>query len=1616
MKSWKAANVSSQSYFRSILSLMDGFIQSQLDLQWKTTIDHFFSSFYSYYKFPQEQDHIPPISSALGERELFHFDGRGPWGCNDKNLLEFAELLGQHEFEYLQKVLGYQYGIDAAAIAPPRGNIKLDQYNIYFLDQEHSLFKSMHNRVTIDEVSEALTVKIMNIHVTAKSERSVLIVMSSPSNMMDPSYYSEDKNKYIVEINETNLLDTLMQKPSKRNSLELLQKPEHPTVLVNDEEKVIEEDEVKLRGKYEIMHGEYAGKASHKHKKPQYNAHGTWSLTGSASRHNDPNFDKTFSNFVMSALSYAANISQYLKHQEDPSAVHPITLISSNWYGGCNFELHRSIDGHDVSIQHFNLLPCQSLISKEDLENPASPWNIARNKIIQQNDVIMKRIQASLPEGVEIRMLPDSHLRALEFAVQSDNSIYFEFLPIPSTEETKPKLPVEGVSISAYMLKTPKCVKLSSDAVLIQLEASGLGPLRCSLFELPISMKLPEFQVAIDNKESRKDFIQFGETKVIHVFGRDRSALIRFEGLQPHGMYGLVVDSDASQANDKIVRDPLINLYTMMFCTLPASSTQISSILFAPMSNQEYEFGSSNRVMKLLDVADSYRLSSEYLIGLFCPHDADFEMNPIPRLDINDLHQRYAFIHSQPWIARATKDINKNFYAIEHGENSFALEQEVLSSGLPTQHAEKRITAIPKYGNIYLLIHGIFAYVVPQFASDQCLRDVIELLRIPLLQDQGVKVVIMFSGKMLIHALFKDHHGTYVTERCLDKSKYLIIDMIEELLRWKFAQPGRECKILGSGLVPEVVTVILSRRLMAPGHTHNIFPDYDMQSVSQYSRLTGQEDIMSHGTGTKESIAEQSTALNSVQLSQLSSIFTKNGIQFIIFPLFFYKEKFNNGLFEDLFNDGSTIVSVEEKDDGSLGSAKHGETQTPYLIVAEGVQMLSENLVYEILPPARSNFNGMSFTKAHVELYSDLLPSMTSREPVMYKLDFLMDDIFSVPMPDPEVDYADSVASNSEFMQEHSQSSLHGVWMNAQELITSYDLFNIVIGPVLGKISTDEVRILFEFNLDISELECIIRTTTGVNISDRNFDIKEDESVSKRINISVKVGNITAYSPVIFHFQQLRPDHKYEIIIPQLSPYRVQGVFRTPPKYVTTTEIIFTSGNNCANLPIVDSFFHHLQTFQSPDLHYLNIENKFINSISPDELLSFNHTPSLWSLLAEQINSPASTVSVVLHLAPQTILSQAWDKVQAAVLHLASKIPLEGGENNKLSLRYLQQLEHIIKDSITTIFATPAISRVLSSCGNIILYHSQYLLPSNTTSYAADEESASYRYTLLIRKMFQTQVQAYITNMYGIDAEQKDQFHCWRIGSLLISMIDCVAGRTKLKKVEEVEIVAAAQEGGIKEEEDDDDGDDGDEDAEANEEKTATLDHKPIEEMSPSQIRKRTMKPSEMAKSKIESNNAPHVFSQGFIDKSQWKSIRNIALDSTVTQLVLVFEKPLISLYGVPTSYQAPVALGRGEVLPWAPILQDLNIFFTFWVDWILKAKKQSKNLEIRSIVFVSRFAIPYSTVIQDVRTGFKLHQLCVGDYNLPCDNVDAMLRSDMKTYRSESKYFKCTNFAFIVY
>eukprot|EP01033_Poteriospumella_lacustris_P007623 gene7623-5480_t len=654
-------------------------------------------------------------------------------------------------------------------------------------------------------------------------------------------------------------------------------------------------------------------------------------------------------------------------------------------------------------------------------------------------------------------------------------------------------------------------------------------------------------------------------------------------------------------------------------------------------------------------------------------------------------------------------------------------------------------------------------------------------------------------------------------------------------------------------------------------------------------------------------------------------------------------------------------------------------------------------------------------------------------------------------------------------------------WLFAQQVATSMDLLRVVVGPVVGQVTQQSARVLFEFNATVAlpaalrqwqadaaqqqprhelrlvshAVRCRLRscapmaapafpsalslaaatttttTPTTPTTTAASGGAETDASPPSR-SVDVWLDRVEAFQPVVFSFAQLAPDTRYEVFLPDLFPGRVLGALQTLPwQAAASLDLLITADRSVAvALPIVDDFLRELATVDAhtalPDVEHALRWNQWLYNLRGDDLRDLAASaasaapaaasaPSMWHYLADAIEEAATTtarggVASVVHIAPLSPLVAApspspspslspslsgdellWQRF-APLLHarceavLRSALPpgAAGGAAANESLELLQQfqlqaLEQLVRDTFRLILSTPAVAAAMASAAHLFVHHPRYLLPVDnaaaadaaqgaTDDGAADEAAtaaiAAKDRDRVLRRMFDHQVQLYVHSLFDpaagaaagaaaagaaalhrrrhpAVAKAKDAFRDWRQGGVVVALVDVLSQRLKRRPP-----------------------------------KPST------------RAPQRSTAPPTAAPTAASGDGPPpdaDADADGLVIR-QWQRLRVYGGDNTIVHLVVVFPQPLIALTRL---RDAPLSAAEttlaqwddnDEAVAWAPTAQDVDTFCRFWVDWMRRVQRETGGRETKSVVFVSSAPLPYATLIQDLRSGCKLFQLCVGD------------------------------------
>jgi len=630
----------------------------------------------------------------------------------------------------------------------------------------------------------------------------------------------------------------------------------------------------------------------------------------------------------------------------------------------------------------------------------------------------------------------------------------------------------------------------------------------------------------------------------------------------------------------------------------------------------------------------------------------------------------------------------------------------------------------------------------------------------------------------------------------------------------------------------------------------------------------------------------------------------------------------------------------------------------------------------------------------------------------------LFDRDFHAPMPIP----TQHVARD----RENHSSEWH--FLLPRSFMSELDLAELIVGPVIGEVTQTSARVLFEFNMDLRELAFILRPigrhaiqNLNKSASDRDmleipeppeepeggtevtgagtgtgtgsgtgtatatstkqvvkYDKKGKPIKSKKqpkpgfmfnekgqeVEIPVPIAvivqkNIKAFKVFTIEFKNLTPGTLYGVYIPELRSRQKLGVLRTRPVFTRQGQLVIVGANALEGVNGIDVLIHHLKTHQVVDYRHvlrdLNVKypSKFNNNtfyyekaehLAPRSIVGNNGSenrlkmpPHLrqgatcWEWVTEQSLRPHADHSLIVHFGSHTFLSAYFTVIAETLLEHARRIHLPLFEAHAVTAYYFNQFEETIKDTFRLLWTIPTIRDAFSSGTNIFSFISEYLLsfehlPKHLTDVNQGATEEDIKLLKVIRTVYEQQFLQYITPLYNWNPDAGHHAKIYRTGPLVYIVLDVVSGRKKIKKLKE-EVAAPADDG--------------------------------------------------KKKKKKGKEDIGNSFSLGFLDKAQWKLIKDASEDNTITSIVLISYKPFLHLYDLPNNYDTPMEIKKGEMLEWGPTYNDLKLFFTYFVDWM--QPQVGKPALHKNFVIVSSHTFPYCSQIQDMSSGVKLQQVCVG-------------------------------------
>lgn len=618
----------------------------------------------------------------------------------------------------------------------------------------------------------------------------------------------------------------------------------------------------------------------------------------------------------------------------------------------------------------------------------------------------------------------------------------------------------------------------------------------------------------------------------------------------------------------------------------------------------------------------------------------------------------------------------------------------------------------------------------------------------------------------------------------------------------------------------------------------------------------------------------------------------------------------------------------------------------------------------------------------------------------------------------------------------------------ARTVVNDYDHFDFMLGPMVGYVTNTTAKIIIEVNRDLKSLLITLRPrgTLGKTVELRKKDIK-------------------AFEITTFNFSGLTSGVRYDVLVPEfrnditkslpqsvidngfsslfasgagagrlskpgVDPSRAaKGSFRTKTDDCLFVQLAFTGLNGYANeTDMINFVVRQLNSQQGVNMDLLAVQKHLLSYLT-------NHTDSgnlsvisdnSWKWLSDHLNLPFTPSSQIVHLGDHTLLPLIVSQVISALVGHASCLELPLDQASGVSSYYFQQFDEIVKDTFRLFGTIPSIQSTFCSGHHSPAFHSSYQLPikimpkpdgdvvllgpdgeevglnnlSNSAVYSKEareflssgiESVSNEKLVLLIKRIFESNMQSYIMSLVKDESpdyipptaeeiaaaeaaakanktrptsavEKEDQAtpvlaaqeashfsKVWRYGSIVIVVFDIVSGRKKAPK-----------------------------------------------------------KKGNASKVKTASG-----MSLGFLDRAQWVLLKNIMKDISVTHLVLCTEKPFVPLHAPATEYvehlteeEILIANTRAgaTMYEWNPTSNDLKLLFAEIIDWLSPAPGKPAT---RNIALVAAAELAYTTLIRDVRTGLKIQQMCLGNFQFnPYTNNGLSAKEKMQKLRDSVSSF----------
>lgn len=549
------------------------------------------------------------------------------------------------------------------------------------------------------------------------------------------------------------------------------------------------------------------------------------------------------------------------------------------------------------------------------------------------------------------------------------------------------------------------------------------------------------------------------------------------------------------------------------------------------------------------------------------------------------------------------------------------------------------------------------------------------------------------------------------------------------------------------------------------------------------------------------------------------------------------------------------------------------------------------------------------------------------------------------------------------YMQEMAKPRCYFHPIHSRSFVHEIDFVDIILGPVVASVTQESCVLHFETNADLRELIVLIK---AIGLPAQEFEYSREK--------------VKAYKLFTVKVTGLSRGRTYEIHCPQLygspSSSTCLGYIKTARNSIRNVQIAFTGGQPLAGIPLVDMIVEQVGSRQqSPLLQEIRYFSEFryrkdvsFGGESSEHLAKYEigsrERGNTWTWISEYLRGIGVSNEIVIHLGSHTLLTTYLSKILRALLEHGKRLHIPLRDASAVAAWYFNQFEEVVKDTFRLLWMIPTIRDALSVGNHMPLFHSDYLVPITSALKAENGVSSDEDEKLLvvIRKMFETHFGTYVSSMYEHKEDNPNHMRIWRSGTFVVVLLDTASERKKVpKKDMKGDGTGGGAAGGGTQGDDEDDNS-----------IVATTESQT--EAANTSTSTSTKKPKKASKKK------GHPFSPGFIDKNQWKVLKDLADEKFISHLIICSQEPFVPLGEIPRLYQGPDKAEKGSCLPWAPTVDDLDYFFQFWLKWIRPPKDFPDAT--RQMILCSTHKTPYFTTLLDIHTGLKINQVCTGRFN----------------------------------